>query len=128
MRPNRPVALALLVTWLVGCAHYQPTQRPITELAGPPRPVSQMRVTLANGTRVQVTNPRVDQDTLRGTEGLARTSGPPVAIPLASITGVEVSPPKKHISTGLSVLLVVGAAVVVALVATADWDCGFFCE
>ena len=69
MRFRRIVSLLLLAAYLPACAHYQPTAQPLSELTAPPDPVRQVRVTLANGTRIQVTSPRVDSDTLRGSQG-----------------------------------------------------------
>ena len=115
MRSRRIVSALLLAVYLTACAHYQPTAQPLSELTAPPNPVRQVRVTLANGTRIQVTSPRVDSDTLRGTEGYSRTSGPPVAIPLAAITKVEMVQPAKKLSTGAAIAIVVVTAGVVAL-------------
>jgi hypothetical protein len=115
----------LLAVWLPGCASYQQTSQPLAELTAPPRPVNQARVTLEDGRRIQVTTPRVDGDTLRGTEGLSRTSGPPVAIPLASITQVEIFPPS-NAGYGTRVVAVVAAAGLAALLvwglsSMSDW-------
>jgi hypothetical protein len=78
-----------------------------------------MRVTLVTGSRVQVTTPRVDGDTLRGTEGFSRSSGPPVAIPLASITTVEIVPRSKRLSTGAAIAVAAVLAAGVALLVVA---------
>lgn len=115
MRFRRVVSLLLLAAYLPACAHYQPTAQPLAELTAPPDPVRQVRVTLTNGTRVQVTSPRVESDTLRGTEGYSRTSGPPVAIPLTAITKVEMVQPPKKLSTGAAIAIAVVTAGVVAL-------------
>ena len=122
MRFCRIVSLLLLAAYLPACAHYQPTAQPLSELTAPPNPVRQVRVTLANGTRIQVTSPRVDSDTLRGTEGYSRTSGPPVAIPLAAITKVEMVQPAKKLSTGAAIAIVVVTAGLVALIVVAGAD------
>ncbi len=130
MRFRRAVSLLLLAAYLPACAHYQPTTQPLAELTAPPDPVQQVRVTLTSGTRIQVTSPRVESDTLRGTEGLSRTSGPPVAIPLSSITKVEIVPPAKKLSTGAALAIVavtVGIVAVIVVLAESS-DCGYLCE
>jgi hypothetical protein len=130
MSIKRFLAMLMLVAYLPACAHYQPTTQPLPELTAPPKPVKQIRVTLTNGSRVQVTNPRVDGDTLRGTEGLMRTSGPPVAIPLAAITKVEVVPPSTT-SGGTKVAVAAAAVGLVALAviwAEKLGDCGWMCD
>jgi len=114
MRFRRVVSAVLLAAYLPACAHYQPTAQPLAELTAPPNPVRQVRVTLTGGARIQVTSPRVESDTLRGTEGLSRTSGPPVAIPLSAITKVEMVRPAKKLSTGAAIAI---AAVTVGIVA-----------
>jgi hypothetical protein len=130
MSIKRFLAMLMLVAYLPACAHYQPTTQPLPELTAPPKPVKQIRVTLTNGSRVQVTSPHMESDTLRGTEGYARTSGPPVAIPLAEVTAVEVVPPSS-MSGGTKMLV---AAVAVGLgVLVISWgkklgDCGWMCE
>jgi hypothetical protein len=115
MRLRRIVTAIVLVAYLPACAHYQPTAQPLSELTAPPDPVQQVRVTLTSGIRIQVTSPRVDSDTLRGTEGYSRTSGPPVAIPLAAITKVEMVQPAKKLSTGAAIAIVMVTAGLVAL-------------
>ena len=122
MSIRRVVSLLLVAAYLPACAHYQPTARPLAELTAPPDPVQQVRVTLTNGTRIQVTSPRVESDTLRGTEGYSRTSGPPVAIPLAAITKVEMVQPAKKLSTGAAIAIVVVTAGLVALLVVAGAD------
>jgi hypothetical protein len=125
MRSRRVVCCLLLAAYLSACVSYQVTSQPLAELTAPPRPVNQARVTLEDGRRIQVTTPRVDGDTLRGTEGLSRTSGPPVAIPLASITQVEIVPPS-NAGYGTRVVAVVAAAGLAALLvwglsSMSDW-------
>lgn len=130
MSYHRAVAALLLAVYLPACAHYQPTAQPLAELTAPPDPVQQVRVTLTSGTRIQVTSPRVEADTLRGTEGLSRTSGPPVAIPLSSITKVEMVPPAKKLSTGAAIAIVavtVGFVAVLVVLAESG-DCGYLCD
>ena len=107
MRHRRLVTSLLLAAYLPACAGYQASIQPPAELTAPPKPVKQMRVTLTDGSRVQVTSPRVEGDTLRGTEGYQRTSGPAVAIPLANITAVEVVPPS-GMSPGAKTALIAG--------------------
>jgi hypothetical protein len=127
---RRVVSILLLAAYVPACAHYQETAQPLAELTAPPAPVPQARVTLSSGSRVQVTNPRVDGDTLRGTEGLMRTSGPPVAIPLAAITKVEVVPPST-MSGGTRVAVAAAAVGLVALAviwAEKLGDCGWMCD
>ena len=130
MRFRQAMSVLLLAAYLPACASYQETAQPLAELTAPPAPTRQARVTLASGSRVQVTNPRVDGDTLRGTEGLMRTSGPPVAIPLAAITKVEVVPPSTT-SGGTRVAVAAAAVGLVALVviwAEKLGDCGWMCD
>ena len=79
-------------------------------------------MTLTSGARIQVTSPRVEADTLRGTEGLSRTSGPPVAIPLAAITKVEMVQPAKKLSTGAAIAIVAVTVGIVALLVVAGID------
>jgi hypothetical protein len=122
MRLRRVVSIVLLAAYLPACTHYQPTAQPLAELAAPPDPVRQVRVTLTSGARIQVTSPRVESDTLRGTEGYSRTSGPPVAIPLSAITKVEMVQPAKKLSTGAAIAIVVGTAGIVALLVVAGAD------
>lgn len=123
---RRALATLLLAAYLPACAHYQPTAQPLGELTAPPDPVKQVRVTLTSGTRIQVTSPRVESDTLRGTEGLARTSGPPVAIPLSAITKVEMVQPAKKLSTGAAIAIVTVTAGLVALLVVAGDECWTF--
>lgn len=122
----RPIVSALLLAaYLPACAGYQQTTQPLAELTAPPKPVRQVRVTLANGSRVQVTSPHVEGDTLRGTAGLYRESGAPVAIPLASITGVEIVP-RSTMSTGTSAAVMVAAvgALVLGVYLLSEWGSG----
>jgi len=125
MRPRRWIAVVLLALYLSACAHYQATQEPLAQLTAPPKPVRQARVTLTDGRRVQVTNPRVEADTLRGAEGYDRTSGPPVAIPLADITGVEVVP---RSNTGKTLLIVGGVALGVGIFAWVAHETDEYCD
>ena len=116
----RPVVSAiLLAAYLPACASYQATNQPLTELTAPPTPVKQARVTLADGTKVQVTSPQVVADTLRGTEGYQRESGAPVAIPLSSITSVEIVKSSKRLSTGAAIAIAAVVAAGVALLVVA---------
>jgi hypothetical protein len=127
----RPVLSSLLVAaYLPACTGYQSTAQPLAELTAPPTPVKQVRVTLADGTSVQVTSPHVVADTLRGTEGYQRESGAPVAIPVSRITAVE-TVPSSNMSGGAKVAIgaaVIGLGALVVVWAQSLGDCGWMCD
>lgn len=87
---RRVVSLLLLAVYLPACTAYHQTETPLVQLTAPPKPVERVRVTTAEGARLQVWSPRVAGDSLVGfTKSDGRDSSW-VAVPLSTIRSTEV--------------------------------------
>ena len=81
---RRSLALGAVVLSVAGCERWHPKTAPAASVLAEPR--ERTRVTLDDGSRVEVLWGRVRDDTLRGTA----VGGEPLAIPLRTVQRVEV--------------------------------------
>ena len=116
MSRNRPVSLALvgLFLWVTGCTSYR--QIEIGEVADH----GKVRVTLADGERETLHDPRVDRDSIRGNVGSRHDAE---AIPLEQVVLVE----SRSTDVAGTVFIALGISVLVVGIvvgATADYGVG----
>jgi len=125
------------------CTGWQTVQVSPEELVAEQHP-KKLRVTLHDGSRVEVESPAISDDTLRGairpvtvttresaghgefttvTQTMGADTASEAAIPVGAVTRVE----RRHVSTGKTVGLVAGlvalGAVVAGTIALSAWDC-----
>jgi hypothetical protein len=116
MNVRRLIACILLPSYLVACTTWK------TQEASPQQVIAEepdkVRVTLTDGSQVEVFQPVVSGDTLRGFDSEDRTSrgatqGDEVSIPLADVSTVET----RGTDALLTTAFVFGTVVVVAAIA-----------
>lgn len=112
---QRPFIASALLLQLAACSTWQPIQQPIPEhLASQPEPT--VRVTLANGLRLELDAPRATVDSVVGfTTGGMRARK---AIALDQVTLVEYSRSDPGKTVGAALIGVAAVAVVVGSIAT----------
>ena len=119
MALRRVVSALLLITYLPACTSFQATTQPLPELTAPPHPVDRVRITDTTGARIDVSAPRVVNDTLFGSTWTTGAGGKQaesaVSLPLSAIQMVEVRKTDGG-TTAILVIGIVGVAVVLAVV------------
>ena len=125
---RRIVSLVLLAAYLPACTAYHGTDQPLVTLTAPPKPVSRVRVTTLDGSRIQVWSPQVRGDSLHG---FTKTRGADtiwVAMPLAGIRSTEVQKVDAVMTVGGVALAAAAAVGVFTLIYLASCDPdGFSC-
>lgn len=101
MRFILALATALCVT---GCVAY--TQVELADITD----YAEVRVTLTDGERLQVLEPQVDADTIRGQVGQAGRPADGFAMPLEEVASIEASEPSPRHTRLLVFGIVVGTA------------------
>lgn len=100
---SRQVGAKAMAVLLTGCATWTPAQVAPSTLAGAPREV---RVTLMNGSRFPVSEPRMTSDSLFGT--LTGLGDEPVALPVAWIRSLDL--PRQDTNTAIALGVIGGVA------------------
>jgi hypothetical protein len=100
----------LLALHLTSCTFWTATKTPLPELTGGEKPPALVRVETIDGETLELTDPRVHNDTLIG--GAVPDTGW-VFVALADISKVEVRK-KDALKTGLAVVLAAGVVVALA--------------
>ena len=120
MRSTRFVAAILLAAYLSACTSYQVMANPASGLQAPPKPIKEARVTLRNGTVLELNSPKVDGDSVRGT----LDGGAPKSVALADMASLEVKRTDAvgTVIFGLGVVVLAGAVVVGIFLLTFDWS------
>lgn len=111
MPRRRAVAALLLTLYLPSCVFWSATKTPLPELTGTEAPPALVRVTTTEGSKLELQDPRVHDDTLIG--GAVPDTGW-VSVALADISKVEVRKKNtlKTIGAGALILaLLYGVAV-----------------
>ena len=112
---RRLTCCLLLPVYLAGCSSWYVQEVSPQQLVTEEQP-KKIRVTLTDGSQLQIEQPTVSGDTLMGYEVRGRRySGQQVNIPLSDVTDVAIQRTDAGKTTALIVgtVLVVGAAVVV---------------
>ncbi len=119
MQARRPIAAMLLVLHIASCTFWTATKTPLPELTGGEQPPALVRVVTIDGETLELTDPRVHNDTLIG--GAVPDTGW-VFVALADITKVQLRK-KDALKTGLAVVLVAGVVLAVAALCKNPDDC-----
>ena len=119
MPKHRAVAALLLMTYLTSCTFWTATKTPLPELTGGEKPPALVRVVTTEGETLDLTDPRVHNDTLIG--GAVPDTGW-VFVALADITKVEVRK-KQPLRTAAYVALAVGVVFAIAALCQDPDDC-----
>ena len=119
MPKRREVAALLLMVYLTSCTFWTATKTPLPELTGGEKPPALVRVVTVDGETLDLTDPRVHNDTLIG--GAVPDTGW-VFVALADITKVQLRK-KDVLKTGLAVVLVAGVVLAVAALCKNPDDC-----
>ena len=119
MQARRPVAALLLALHIMSCTFWTATTTPLPELTGGDQPPALVRVVTSGGETLELTDPRVHNDTLIG--GALPDTGW-VFVALADITKVQVRK-KDALKTGLAVVVVAGVVLAVAALCKNPDDC-----
>jgi hypothetical protein len=98
-------AMVALVVGASGCSAWQVRTAPVREVAA--APVPRVRVTLRDGARMQLWNPRVEGDSLVGqlTDDTTRTT-----FAVADVATVETWEPSAAKTAQMTVIVVLGVA------------------
>lgn len=119
MQGRRPIAAVLLALHLTSCTFWTVSKTPLPELTGGEKPPALVRVVTINGEKLELTDPRVHNDTLIG--GAVPDTGW-VFVALADITKVEVRK-KDALKTGVAVVVVAGVVLAIAALCNDPGDC-----
>ncbi|MEP7325640.1 MAG: hypothetical protein ABI836_06815 [Gemmatimonadota bacterium] len=112
-RSSRRILTGLfLVTCFAGCTSWHTETGAPAEMVAA-HPGSQIRVTLADGQRQYVRQPRIENDTLRGLVQNNAGAIQPRAIPLDSVKSIAIS----RFNAGKTVLVAVGLGATIAVIA-----------
>ena len=116
MKRSRPVSLALvgLFLWVTGCTRYQEIEFPDVVA------YDEVRVTTKDLNRRLLFEPSLDGDELRGYSSRDTAAGEEQwVIPVDGVARIEA---RQDDTAGTVVLAMLGLGLVVAVVATVDWD------
>ena len=119
MLRRRPIAAMLLALHLTSCTFWTVSKTPLPELTGGDTPPALVRVVTIDGEKLELTDPRVHNDTLIG--GAVPDTGW-VFVALADITKVEVRK-KDALKTGLAVVVVAGVVLALAALCKNPENC-----
>lgn len=108
-----PLSLAL---WICSCTKWSDPKLPVEDVMSAPETPGRVRVTLFDGSRLELDAPRLLADTLQGLGKAASRDAPRhwVSIPLSDVRSVEV---RKANTVGTVVLVGVSALVAAGIVA-----------
>ena len=123
---RRVIAIGLLLSFsaqVTGCSSWSAQTKPPGQVLTE-KSYKQVRVTKADGSRIELYNPTVVNDTLTGYRKppSERARGEPVPIAVSDILYIEV----RRIDTGKTILLAAGISVTLLLIAAASTDLGDF--
>ena len=108
MLRRRPIAATLLALYLTSCTFWTVSKTPLPELTGSDTPPALVRVVTIDGEKLELTDPRVHNDTLIG----------------GAVPDTKVQLRKKDaLKTGLAVVLVAGVVLAVAALCKNPDDC-----